>query len=235
MKSQTRKSWQEGNVWAHRWAGCWCCCQHEAHPDMYHQQGCGTRDPVRQPSSSACCQGGSPLDPALMRGQDSLERGQNKAARRIRGLRGLTHKEGWKEIALCHQEEKTIGRCAGSFTNKRTQMQKAKAVQQLDSTTRKGDLLQSPQSHQRDQQVNPHYEFTFVLFRAEQLHPSPHNADLWCVGGKAARRHFSNTFPNWNRILKTLWKDLETKHLWGVTATSLYIKGFPTPLLLWSH
>lgn len=75
-----------------------------------------------------------------MRGQGSLERGQSKAARRIRGLRSLIHKEGWKEIALCHQEEKTTGRGAGSFANKLAQMQEVKGVQELDSTTRKRDL-----------------------------------------------------------------------------------------------
>lgn len=82
-----------------------------------------------------------------MSSQVSLERGQSKAARRIRSLGRLTHKERWKRIALCHQEEKTTGRCAGSSANKLAQMQEAKGMQQeakgmqqLDSTTRKRDL-----------------------------------------------------------------------------------------------
>lgn len=68
-------------------------------------QGCGAWEPMRQLFSSAYCWEGSLLDTAGHRGQDSLERGQNKAARRIRGLRSLTHKWGWKEIAWCHPED----------------------------------------------------------------------------------------------------------------------------------
>jgi len=120
-----------------------------------------------------------------MRSQVSLERGQSKAAKRIRGLRSLTHKEGWKEISLCHQEEKTMGICAGSFANKLAQTQEAKGAQQSDSTQEKGTLLQGPQRHRWDQQANPHYGSAFILFRAEQLHPSPHNANLCCVGQNA--------------------------------------------------
>lgn len=52
----------------------------------------------------------------------------------------LIHKEGWKETVLCHHQKKTTGNCAGSLGNKLVQIQQAKGLPQLESTTRKRGL-----------------------------------------------------------------------------------------------
>lgn len=131
-KQQTKEV-QSWCTWANRgwWAGRKGLCRHTG------EQGAAA-DVELQPSCSACCWGGSRLGTALLGGEGSWERSQSKAARRIRALWSLTHKEGQKETVLCHPSR--AGRCAGSFTNKLAQTLEARCMQQLSSTTRKRDL-----------------------------------------------------------------------------------------------
>lgn len=76
-------------------------------------------------------------------------------------------------------------------------------------------------SHQCDQQANLHYEFAFVLFRAEQLHPSPHNADLWRVGQNATRcrkkaiqQYLFKLKQDFESILKGFWNQAFVRCNW---------------------
>lgn len=69
-----------------------------------------------------------------------MERGQNITERSIWHLVALFIRRGGKKLFCVIIKKKTTGNCAGSRGNKLVQIQQAKGLPQLESTTRKRGL-----------------------------------------------------------------------------------------------